>query len=385
VRESAPVQDRRRDAFENLDDGAYLLSHSLGPLPRAVRASLSAFADRWAGQTSEDAWMAEWWALSTRVGDRFADLIGGARGSALPMPSATHAMATITSCFEYGGRNKIVTTALDFPSMGYVWGAQERLGAQVFVTPSDDGISTPLERILEAIDERTLLVALAHTSYRSSHRVRAEAIVRRAHEVGAMALLDVYQSAGVVEIDAAGLGADFLIGGSIKWLCGGPSCGFLSVRPDLIRTLEPRLTGWIGHENPFEFSHDRMRYADGIRRFAQGTPSIPALYTALPGLEMLCDIGVASIARESAQRTQRVIDIALERGWPVRSPLAADDRGGTVMLGFEDPERFAAALRERGVFVDWRPGVGIRLSPHFFNTDEELERAVETIEELADK
>lgn len=249
--------------------------------------------------------------------------------------------------------------------------------------PSDDGVHLDESRLLEAIDERTCLVALSHVSFCSSHRVDGAAVVRRAHEVGALALLDVYQSAGVVEIDAQAWGVDLLVGGSIKWLCGGPACGYLYVRPDLINTLEPRLTGWIAHENPFAFAPDAIAYDRTIRRFANGTPGIPSLYSVMPGMEIVSRVGVASIARESRRRTQRIVECALERGWPLNSPRDAARRGGTIMLAFDEPERFAHRLRERKVFVDWRPDVGIRISPHFFNTDDEIDETLAIIGEIA--
>jgi kynureninase len=250
------------------------------------------------------------------------------------------------------------------------------------VVPSADGISVPLERILEAIDSETCLVALAHTSYRSSYRVDVRAIVERAHAKGALVLLDVYQSAGVVQLNAADWNVDFLIGGTIKWLCGGPSCGYLYVRPDLQRDLRPRLTGWVAHDSPFDFAHAPMRYAKSVRRFAQGTPSIPALYSAMPGLEIIEAVGVSEIAGESQRRTQLMIDFARARGWTINTPLEKDQRGGSVMIGVEDAKNMAERLAERKVFVDWRPGAGLRVSPHFFNTDEEIEKALNILAEL---
>ena len=374
--------NRRREEFPTLATGIHLLSHSLGPVPRAARQSMLDYYDAWEHHTSEDAWATNWWELSQLVGDRIAGILGGAPGSVQIQPNASIALATVASCFDFATmkRNKVVTSALDFPSMEYIWDAQARLGAKVEVVPSDDGIVVPLERILAAIDETTCLVALSHTSFRSSYRVDPRPIVERAHQVGALVLLDVYQSAGAVELDAAGWDVDFLIGGTIKWLCGGPACGYLYVRPALQKELKPKLTGWVAHEAPFDFAHAPMRYATSVRRFAQGTPSIPALYSVQAGLQIIAEVGIAAIARESRRRTEWMIEFALERGWQINSPRNVAERGGSVMIGVADGPAMVERLGAQKVFVDCRPGVGLRISPHFFNTDEEVHSALETLE-----
>ena len=378
------ISDRRRDEFPTLASGIHLLSHSLGPVPRAVRESMNDYCDAWEHHTSEDAWATSWWTLSRRVGDRLARILGGAPGSVQIEPNASIALATVASCFDFQTerRNKVVTSELDFPSMEYIWDAQRQMGARVEVVKSPDGVSVPLENILEAIDDETCLVALAHTSYRSSYRVDASAIVERAHAKGALVLLDVYQSAGVVPLHAADWKVDFLIGGTIKWLCGGPSCGYLYVRPELQGDLRPRLTGWVAHDAPFEFAAAPMRYARSVRRFAQGTPSIPALYSAIPGLDIIEAVGIEQIAAESQRRTQSMIEYASERGWTVNTPREVERRGGSVMIGVDEAKTVSEQLAERRVFVDWRPSAGLRISPHFFNTDEEIEEALEILSGL---
>ena len=372
------IADRRRNDFPTLASGIHLLSHSLGPVPRAARESMLEYIDAWEHHTSEDAWATSWWELSRRVGDRIARILGGAPGSVQIQPNASLALATVASCFDFksGARRKVVTTALDFPSMNYFWDGQRSIGAQIEVVPSSDGISVPLERIIDAIDSETCLVALSHTSYCSSYRVEAQAIVEQAHAKGALVLLDVYQSAGVMRLNAADWNVDFLIGGTIKWLCGGPSCGYLYVRPDLQKDLRPRLTGWVAHDSPFDFADAPMRYAKSVRRFAQGTPSIPALYSAIPGLDIIESVGVVNIFAESQRRTQLMIDFAAERGWTINTPVNKNQRGGSVMIGVENASSMVERLAERKVFVDWRPDAGLRMSPHFFNTDEEIEEAL---------
>jgi kynureninase len=381
---SGPNIDRRREEFPTLVSGIHLLSHSLGPVPRAARESLLAYYEAWEQHTSEDAWAASWWELSQQVGDRIARILGGAPGSVQIQPNASIALASVASCFDFAStkRNKVITSVLDFPSMEYIWEAQRTIGAKVEIVGSPDGITVPLENILAAIDDTTSLVALSHTSFRSSYRVDAKAIVERAHSVGALVLLDVYQSAGTIALDAKEWEVDFLIGGTIKWLCGGPACGYLYVRPELQRDLKPRLTGWVAHDAPFDFAHLPMRYARSVRRFAQGTPSIPALYSALPGLQILEEVGVETIARESRRQTEWMIEYALERGWQVNTPRNVNERGGSVMIGVTNGPAMVGRLGVRKVFVDYRPGAGLRISPHFFNTDEEVHEAMGILAEL---
>ena len=384
MRKNIETVNRHRDLFPTLDAGVHLLSHSLGPVPTTAREAMEAYLLEWERHTSEDAWSVAWWELSREVGDRVAELLGADAGTVQPQPSASVALYAATSCFDFShaARNKVVTTAIDFPSMGYIWEAQRRLGADVHIVASDDDIVVPTDRILEAIDRRTILVALSHVSYRSSARVDVAAIVARAHDVGAYVLLDVYQSVGAMRIDARQWNADFLIGGSIKWLCGGPACGYLYVRPDLIEQFQPRLTGWIAHADPFAFSHHGMNYDATVRRFAQGTPAIPSLYSFLPGLKIIQDVGMETIERESRRRTARIVDVAQEKGWRLHSPTNPDHRGGTVMIEVQEPRAMVDALAKRRVFVDCRPGVGLRISPHFFNTDDEVEQAMDTIATL---
>jgi len=375
---------RRRDEFPTLASGIHLLSHSLGPVPRVARESMLAYYDAWEHHTSEDAWATSWWEMSAAVGDHLARIIGGDPGSVQIQPNASIGLSTVASCFDFqsSDRNKIVTTALDFPSMQYIWGAQERVGATIEVVHSDDGITISTDEIVAAIDDTTALVALSHVSFRSSNRIEVKPIVERAHKYGALVLLDIYQSAGAMELSAADWDVDFMIGGTIKWLCGGPACGYLYVRPGLQTELQPRLTGWVAHDAPFDFAQPPMRYSDSVRRFAQGTPSIPALYSVLPGLQIIEEVGVQTIRAESERRTQSMIAFALDRGWKVNNPRDVNHRGGSVMIYVEDGPGMVKRLGERKVFVDCRPGVGLRMSPHFFNTDEEVHEAMQILAEL---
>src|SRR5438067_1271787 len=372
--------NRRREDFPTLASGIHLLSHSLGPVPRVTRESMLAYYEAWEHHTSEDAWAASWWEMSAAVGDHIAGLLGGDPGSVQIQPNASIALSSVLSCFDFTSikRNKIVASALDFPSMQYILDAQTPMGARVEIVPSDDGIAIPTERIVDAIDDATALVVLSHVSFRSSYKLHVEPIVAKAHRHGALVLLDVYQSAGAMKLAASEWDVDFLIGGTIKWLCGGPACGYLYVRPELQSELRPRLTGWVAHEEPFAFARE-MRYARGVRRFAQGTPNIPGLHSCLAGLDIIEEVGLERIAAESRRRTEWMVEFALEHGWRLNSPRGTQERGGSVMIGVEDAPRTAARLAERKVFVDWRPSVGLRISPHFFNTDEEVREALEIL------
>ncbi len=376
--------NRRREEFPTLASGIHLLSHSLGPVPRAARESMLGYYDAWEHHTSEDAWATSWWEMSSQVGNHIARIVGGAPGSVQIQPNASIALSSVLSCFDFTStkRSKIVASALDFPSMRYIVDAHTPMGARVETVTSDDGVIVPTERILAAIDDGTALVALSHVSFRSSYRVAVEPIIERAHQHGALVLLDVYQSAGAMGLRASEWDVDFMIGGTIKWLCGGPACGYLYVRPDLQKQLQPRLTGWVAHAAPFDFAAPPMRYGNSVRRFAQGTPSIPALYSVLPGLRIIEEVGTAAIRAESERRTEWMIDFALERGWKVNSPRDVNQRGGSVMIYVEDGPAMVKQLAERKVFVDCRPGVGLRMSPHFFNTDEEVREAMSVLAEL---
>ncbi len=345
-----------------------------------------AYCDAWEHHTSEDAWATSWWQLSRRVGDRIAKLLGAEAGSVQIQPNASIALSSVASCFDYARskRNKVVTTELDFPSMEYIWEAQKQLGARVEIVPAEDGLVVPLERICDAIDDETCLVALSHTSYRSSYRVDAAALCEYAHAKGALVLLDVYQSAGALQLNAARWQVDFMIGGTIKWLCGGPACGYLYVRPELHSRLRPRLTGWVAHATPFDFAPPPMNYAQSVRRFAQGTPSIPALYSALPGIQLIEEFGLENVAAESVRRTQAIVNYALERGWKVNSPQNPGQRGGSVMIGVANGPALVDRLAEHRVFVDSRPIAGLRISPHYFNTDEEVFEALAILAKLMD-
>jgi kynureninase len=304
------------------------------------------------------------------VGDQIGRIVGAPPGTVCMHQNVSVAESVVLSCFqEPGERNRIVFERENFPSVRYVYQARRALE----VAPVDDVVS--------AIDERTLLVPVQHVLFRSGEIQDVEAIVARAHDAGAFVVLDAYQSAGAVPLDVTALDVDFAVGGSVKWLCGGPGAGWLYVRPDLIEQLEPAVTGWQAHARPFAFEPE-LEYADGIARFLTGTPNVPALYSCTPGYHLIEEIGVERIRANSLRQTALLIDGADDRGFEVRSPREPDRRGGTVIVHVPGFEAVHAELAEREILCDFRPDAGIRLGPHYFTTDDELVHALDQIAEI---
>lgn len=371
-----------RRQFPILETTTYLVSHSLGAMPRGAADGLAAYATSWR-ERGVRAWAEGWWELPLTVGDEVGRLIGAPPGSVVMHPNVSLCQALILSCFVFSGRrNKIVCEAADFPSVLYVHEAHQALGARVVRVLSDDGIGVPLERLLAAIDEETLLVPVSHVLFRSSRIQDLPAIVQRAHQVGALVVADLYQSAGTVPVDLTAWDVDFATGGSVKWLCGGPGAGYLYVAPRLQGGLEPRLTGWMAHERPFAFEPGPIRYASGIGRFLHGTPAVPALCAARAGYAIAHAIGVAAIREKSLRQTELLLELGESAGLPVKSPRHPQERGGTVCFDVPAGEAVTRELVRREILVDFRPGAGIRVSPHYYTTDDELRLAVSEIRQI---
>jgi kynureninase len=373
-----------RSEFPILDKTVYLISHSLGAMPRETYARLNDYAEAWATRGVR-AWAEGWWDMPITVGDEVAQIIGARAGSVVMHQNVSICQSLILSCFEpTPKRNKIVYSELNFPSVMYVYEAHAREGKlRIETVASDDGITIPLERFLAAIDEETLLVPFSHVLFKSGFLQNAKAITERAHEVGAMVVLDTYQSAGTVPLDVNELNVDFATGGSVKWLCGGPGAGYLYVRADLQPQLQPKTTGWMAHEAPFAFETE-LRYAPNIRRFLHGSPAIPALYAAQSGYKIINNIGVENIRRKSTRQTERLIALVEEAGFNVTSPRDTSARGGTITIAHEDAAAIANELIRREFIVDYRPGAGVRISPHFYTSDEELELVVREMKIIRD-
>ncbi|HKH92202.1 MAG TPA: aminotransferase class V-fold PLP-dependent enzyme [Gemmatimonadaceae bacterium] len=373
---------RFRDRFPILENSTYLVSNSLGAMPRSVADRLAEYAREWATRGVR-AWAEGWWEMPITVGDEIAPLIGAGPGEVAMVPNVSIAQAQVLSSLDYSGpRDTIVMTALDFPSVRYVYDAlATRLGARVVVVPSDDGVGISEERLIDAIDERTRLVAISHVLFRSAYIMDISRVAAHAHVMGALVSLDAYHSVGVIPVDVGSLGVDFLTGGVLKWLCGGPGGCFLWVRPEVGATVAPAVTGWQAHRHPFAFDVE-MDYADAAWRWLGGTPVIPALYAATEGPRILREAGIDAVRAKSIRQTERLIALADERGFPVSAPRDAARRGGTVAFDVPHAREVARALLARDVIVDYRPGAGIRVAPHFYTSDAEVDAAVGLIDEI---
>jgi kynureninase len=353
-------------------------------MPRGAEEGLAEYARLWA-ERGVRAWAEGWWTTPLTVGDAVARIIGAPPSSVVMHQNVSVCQSVVLSCFDLSGpRNGIVCEELNFPTVLYVYQAHEALGARLRTVKSDDGIGVPLERFLAAIDETTLLVPLSHVIFRSGAVQDVAAITRRAHEVGAYVVADLYQSAGSVPVDVTAWDVDFATGGSVKWLCGGPGAGYLYVAPRLRESLRPRVTGWMAHPRPFAFEEEHQ-WTDGAARFLHGTPAVPALYAARAGYQVVEAVGVDAIRAKSVRQVQLLIDRAREHGLAPRCAAVPEQRGGMVVLDVEHGEAVTRELVRREFIVDYRPGAGIRVSPHFYTTDEEVERVVLEIRHILDQ
>jgi kynureninase len=371
-----------RTEFPTLDKGVHLISHSLGAVPKKARQYANQFLDEWENE-SINAWH-EWLPAVRNLGDLVGSVLGVPAGTVAMLPNVSIVQSFVASCFTFGehgpkkgpfaGRNKIVYDDLNFSTVHYVWREQARRGAEVVVVPSKDGIHPPTEELLAAIDEKTLLVPISHVLFRSSAMYDAKRIIDRAHEVGALVLLDCYQSAGTVPLDLAAWGCDMACGGSVKWVCGGPGAAYLYVKPALLDHLAPMSTGWFGHAEPFAFDMGPMRYASDVWRMIGGTMAVPAIYTARAGWEIVARLGVDRIRKKSLRQTKLLRDLVEQRGFTVNTPRDDSARGGTICFDFQGADVVSQELSRRKFFHDYRPKCGLRVSPHFYTTDEELHR-----------
>jgi kynureninase len=380
----SPVSDPLlafRSEFPILERTTYLVSHSLGAMPRTVADRLAEYVDTWA-ELGVRAWANGWWEMPIEAANEIAPLLGAAAGEVAMVPNVSLGQAAVLSALEYAApRDRIVMTDLDFPSVRYVYDRlAPRLGAKVVVVPSDDGVSIDEDRLLAEIDERTALVAISHVLFRSAFIMDAERICAHAHSVGALVSLDAFHSVGVIPVDVKRSGVDFVTGGVLKWLCGGPGGCFLYAAPEVSARYAPALTGWQAHRRPFGFEGE-MDYADGVARWLTGTPSIPALYAATEGPRLVRRAGIEAVRAKSIRQTSRLIELADDRGYAVTAPRDPGRRGGTVAFDVPHAYEVAQFLLSRDIIVDYRPNAGIRIAPHFYTSDAELEQAVAAVDE----
>jgi kynureninase len=364
---------------------AYLINNSLGAMHRDTATRLAAYAEEWDTQ-GVTAWTA-WFAEMSRIADLVGTAIGAAAGTTILRQSVADAVNAVVSCVDFtGSRNRVVTTAADWPGTHYMWAEHcRRHGGELVVVPYDaGGLTIDPQRVADAIDARTRVVSVSLVQFRTSALLDLAPVRDAARRHDALLILDAYQAAGALPVDVAANQVDVCVGGSVKFLCGGPGNGWLYVRPEIAEALRPSAVGWISHVRPFDFEWAEIAYAPGIQRFAGGTPNVPAAYAASPGYQAIVDIGITRIRERSQALTQRLVDGALERGITVRSPVDAARRGGHVTVDITDAERVHTVLIERGYVVDYRPGGGIRIGPHFFTTEDECAGVLEEMARIRD-
>jgi kynureninase len=371
-----------RSEFPILETTTYMISHSLGAMPRKVYERLREFADTWATRGIR-AWAEGWWQMPVTTGNRIASLIGAQSGEVVMHQNVSVAVSLVLSALNFNSkRNRILYLDVEFPTVIYVLEAQRRHGAEVFPIHSADGLEVPLDALIDAIDERTLIVPLSYIFFKTSTRIDIERVVKKAHEHGAYVLLDAYQATGVVPIDVKKWDIDFLVGGSVKWLCGGPGAGYLYVKPSLYSLIEPTVTGWVAHEHPFAFETGAIKYAQDSMRFLHGSPQIPVFYAAEPGYDLVNQAGVDRIRKKSVQQTTHMIQLCDQRDFKVQTPRDPEKRGGTIVVDIPFGDAIVKELSARNILVDYRPGAGIRISPHFYTLDSEIDQTFDAIDEI---
>lgn len=374
-----------RGEFPILETCTYLISSSLGAMPRGVYGSLQYYADTWA-TLGVQAWGEVWWELNGKVGDKIAPLLGAPAGSVLIHQNASIANSSLFSALDFSDtrRNKVVVCDMDFPSDVYVLRRWLPSHMDIHIVRTHDGTTIDTDELLDAIDERTRLVSLSHVLFKSAYILPAQAIVEQAHRVGAQVVLNGYHSVGVIPVDVTALGVDFYIGGVLKWLCGGPGGVFMYVRPDLLKTLEPKVTGWFAHQTPFAFDFDHFVLREDSYRLMTGTPGIASLYAIQPGVDIIAQVGVDAIRQKSIRQTALLIELADQMGYEVLSPRDPAFRAGTVTIRLPHAYAVSRELIARRIIVDYREGAGIRFAPHFYNSDDEIRLTLNTVAAIVD-
>jgi kynureninase len=378
VKEALTVMLQARTEFPVLNECVYLNSNSAGAVPREVHNVLMAYSNtlfHWRDTVWE-----QWWYELHEYADQLAQFIGAPKGSVFTDTNLSTLLGRVGTCFNYRSpRTRVITSDLEFPTVSFLWQNFRHYGAEMIIIPSQDGCSIDEEAICAAIDERTQLVCLAHATFATGALTNIRRIAQYAHQMGALMIVDAYQSLGTVPIDVNELDADFLLGGAHKWLCGSYESAFLYVRPELLSSLTPSATGWIASANPLSFS-SATEYASTARRFASGTPAVLPSLISRVGLEIIQKIGMPAIRQVSLQRTQRIIQWAEHKGLKVLTPTTPAHRAGIVSLRFPQDAEVANKLNERGFVCSYRNA--IRIAPHFYNTDQEIELFLDALGEI---
>ncbi len=372
-----------RNEFPILEKCNYLINNSLGAMPRGVYDSLKHYADMWA-EHGVSAWGVEWFDLNRQVGNKIAPLMGAPDDSVIVQQNASIANSILFGALDYSDekRNKVVITDMDFPSDVYVLRKWLPDHMHIHMVKTHDGISIDTQEFLDAIDETTRLVSISHVLFRSAYIMPAKAIVEKAHSVGAQVVFNGYHSVGIIPVDVQDLNVDFYIGGVLKWMCGGTGGVFMYVRPDLIPTLNPTLTGWMSHKTPFTFDVENLDWRDDIYRLMNGTPGIASLQAIQPGTEILNQVGIDNIREKSIRQTSLLIELADQAGYEVVSPHQTERRAGTVTVNPEHAYEVSREMLARNIKIDYRANAGIRIAPHFYNTDDEVREAIAVIGEI---
>jgi len=372
---------RFRERFPTLDSATYLVSHSMGAAPLAAKDALDAYWEGWA-RDGPEAWET-WLPQIAALADNLGTIVGAPPGSVSLGPNVSLLEAALGSAFDFrGARNEVVYEELMFPSVTYVWKEWERFGARAVCVPSQDGRTMSTDRICSAISERTAIVALSHAAYISGALIDVPAIAARCREVGALFVLDAYQTTGTYPYDVRALGIDVVVGGSHKWLCGGPGCAFIYIEPALRARLAPAITGWMAHEAPFAFEPAPIRLTGTPHRWNTGTPTVPGYLAARAGHDTILAAGVANVRAHNVRLTSRLAEGALERELWVPTPLDPQKRTGWIGIDFPGADRAAARLIERRIFVDYRPNCGIRVGPHFYTDDAEIDAFFAALDDI---
>lgn len=377
--------DRYRSEFPILTKRTYLISASLGPLSNRTRLAAVEHLDLWQRFGPEELWFAHGLPKLEQCRDQFSQIIGADPDEVAIVPSVSSGLSSIASCLDYDERNKIVATDLDFPTNHYVWRAQQRRGAKLDVVSSADGISIEADEVVERVDEQTAIVNINRVLFESSWIMDVPPIVAAAHAAGAHIVIDDFHGSGIVPLDVHALGVDFLLSGALKWLMGGQGIAFLYCRRDLIERMQPLNVGWFGTKQPFDFDRSGLDLRDDARRFETGTYTLPQAWTAAAGMEMILEVGVSNIRARNQQLTSLLIDHADKSGLELLSPRDGARRGGLVRVrvpgGRAQAEFILHELFRRDVVLDQR-GDALRISPHFFSSEEDIERCFEELAKL---